>query len=272
MGSVKGTVMFCDWRAGLAGVAALLVGAVIAPSSVNAGLVNYELRISESAWVTMDPTNQQFAQQAASVSAAELMAVRDKPYIQLMNTSPPGGNAQITRMSITIGDLFNNVHHFDWVNLFDYSPGITWQYVMPDQANGGVRSDAIDIIFSGFGPGKFVRMQADIDRDLGNMEMLADYRTVIFDLNGPSSADNALVSVHFQEPNLPPAVVSERLSDFVMLEDTNLGIGFINDCPVDTVKVFTQVGSTFIVPEPATITLLVAGVIGVLAGWRRRNG
>lgn len=245
-------------------VAALLALGALSPSA-QAGPVNFELRISESAELTANPGNVQLSAQAANATQHELLAARDMPYIQLMNTSPPGTD-QIVRFSITVGDLFNNQHHFDWLKVVDFSPGITWAIVMPDGDNGGVRSDAIDVFFTGFTPGKIIRFQTDIDNDIGNTDMFTDYRTVLFDMNGNNATDNSLVTVQFQQsPGLPLAVASDFLPDYAFLEPTNIGIQF-GPCGPDAVKTFSAAGSAFVIPEPGSLALTLMGFAAVAVG------
>jgi hypothetical protein len=258
-----------DHFRGAIATAALLCLLGISP--VNAGPVSYELRLSENAWVTVDPSNASILQQAGNVSQHELFSMRDMPYLQLMNTSPPGSPAEIVRFSLTIGDLMNNQHHFDWARVIDQSPGITWQFVMPDAVNGNVRSDAIDIVFTGFTPGKLVRFQTDIDNDQGNVDIFTDFRQILFDLGGSNKSDNALTSVHFEEPGLPRAVVSDFLPDFAQLGPTNLGFRLLSECGPESVQPFEAGGAGFIIPEPGTIGLLACGLIALGCVAHRRR-
>jgi hypothetical protein len=246
-----------------AGAAMFAVGLLV--PTAQAGPVNFELRISESAALVANPGNVQLSAQAANSTQHELLMARDMPYMQLMNTSPPGTD-QIVRFSITVGDLFTNVHHYDWIKVVDASPGLTWAIVMPDGDNGGVRTDAIDVLFTGFTTGKFFRFQTDIDNDVGNTDMFTDYRTVLFDMNGSNVTDNALVTVQFQQsPGLPLAVASDFLPDYPFLEPTNVGIQF-GPCGPDAVKTFTAAGSAFVIPEPGTIGLMILGLVAVAIG------
>ncbi|MEX2139433.1 MAG: hypothetical protein WD894_09240 [Pirellulales bacterium] len=243
------------------------------PVTSDAGPVSFELRLSESAQVTVDPTDESLRQRVANLNPHELFSMRDTPYVQLMNTSPAGSPAEIFRFSITIGDLQNNLQHFDWVRIVDFSPGITWQFVMPDAVNGSVRSDAIDILFSGFTPGKLVRFQTDIDNDQGEVDLFTDFRQVLFDLGGNNMFDNAFAAAHFREPGLPTAVAGAFLPDFAQLGPTILGFrandGWGLKGP-DTVQSLIVGGAAFVIPEPGTFALLSCGVV-VFVCFRRRH-
>jgi len=252
-------------------VVATVCALALSAAPATAGPVSFELRLCEDAWCVLDPTNANFAQQAGNLSQHELFSMRDSPYMQLMNTSPPAGGGEITRFSLTIGDLFNNQQHFDWTRIIDASPGITWQFVQPDTVNNGVRSDAIDILFTGFTPGKLVRFQTDIDNDQGAVDLFTDYRQVLFDLGGTSDSDNAVASTYFRESGLPPAVAITRLPDFAQVGPTNLGYRLLSECGPESVNPFITVGQAQVVPEPATIALSACGMLLVMSVYSRRR-
>jgi hypothetical protein len=251
-------------------VVALLCALAVVASPASAGPVSFELRMCEDAWCVLDPTNANFAQQAGNLSQHELFSMRDAPFLQLMNTSPPGA-AEITRFSLTIGDLFNNQQHFDWTKVIDASPGITWQFVTPDTANGGARSDAIDVLFTGFTPGKLVRFQTDIDNDQGAVDLFTDYRAVLFDLGGNNSSDNAVAMAHFSEPGLLPGVAVSQLPDFAQVGPTNLGFRLLSECGPESVNPFIDAGQAVLIPEPTTVALFAFGMLALLGAYRQRR-
>jgi hypothetical protein len=259
-----------DYIRGVAIIAALL-GGFVTISPLNAAPVSYELRLSENAWVTVDPFNSSVLNQAGNVSQHELFSMRDMPYLQLMNTSTTP-NAEITRFSLTIGDLMNNLHHFDWAKIIDLSPGITYQFVIPDAVNGNVRADAIDIVFTGFTPGKLIRFQTDIDNDQGNVDLFTDFRQVLFDLGGSNMSDNATAIAHFSAPGFLPNAIPRQLPDFAQVGPTNLGFRLLSECGPESVQPFVDITvGELIIPEPGTIGLLACGlmVLGCVAHRRR---
>jgi hypothetical protein len=257
------------FRGAIVVVATLCLLGIVSPLS--AAPVSYELRLSENAYVTVDPTNASVLQQAGNVSQHELFSMRDMPYLQLINTSFGTPGAEITRFSLTIGDLMNNLHHFDWAKVIDVSPGMTWQFVMPDAVNGNVRSDAIDIVFTGFTAGKLIRIQTDIDNDQGNVDIFTDFRQVLFDLGGSSDADNAKATASFSAPGFLPGSFGLNLPEFAQLGPTNLGFRLLSECGPESVQPYVAQTVGQLIPEPGTIGLLACGlmVFGCVAHRRR---
>ncbi len=123
----------------------------------------------------------------------ELLAFRDYPYFEITNTStdPTAGISRF-RIAIDPARPFN----FDTVFHIQSSPGITYAINGLDTVQGGVRSDYIDLTFTGFTADKFFRFRSDIDNDAGNVNFFTDYRSVLTDASGMSAASNALVSVN----------------------------------------------------------------------------
>lgn len=261
-------------RGAIVGLATLCLLGMVSPLSAAPVTVpvSYELRLSENAWVTVDPTNASILQQAGNVSQHELFSMRDMPYLQLINTSYATAGAEITRFSLTIGDLMNNLHHFDWAKIIDASPGVTWQFVMPDAVNGNLRSDAIDIVFTGFTPGKYIRLQTDIDNDQGNVELFTDFRQILFDLGGGNQADNAKATASFSAPGYLPDSFQLPIPEFAQLGPTNLGFRLLSECGPESVQPYVaqQVGQLAI-PEPGTIGLLACGLVVLGCAAHRRR-
>jgi hypothetical protein len=83
------------------------------------------------------------------------------PVVRVVNT----GDRDLTRMTITIGDLTKN---FDFIDAVKTSPGtlVTAQNLNKDN-NDGIRADTLDLSFSGLTTGRSVMFQTDVDPDLG---------------------------------------------------------------------------------------------------------
>jgi hypothetical protein len=127
----------------------------------------------------------------------------NQPWITLTNISTFDS---IVEFRLTIGDTTAT---FDAVAPFSVkSPGISETLLSPDfDFTGGISSDELAYLFGGFEPGKFFQA---IDVDFDSTGAIDDYRTIIFDLNGSDSSDNALVTVTFASG----ATLSGLLPDF----------------------------------------------------------
>jgi hypothetical protein len=98
--------------------------------------------------------------------------------------------AQLIRFTLTIG---NTTRNYDSVTNTSPPPGGSFTLNSPDtNSSGGVRSDVIDIAFTGFDPAEQFSWDADFDIDNGNTN--ENYRTVLFN-NG--TADNAVATAFF---------------------------------------------------------------------------
>ena len=129
----------------------------------------------------------------------------NEPDFTLTNISD---SASLIGFSLTIGDTTRNwdsVHSFTTINTS--GAPLTASLLSPDQVNDGIRSDQIQMGFTGFDRGDSFTFSGDIDLD--NSDTVEDYRTVLFS-NGPS--DNAVLSVTFSDPNAP-VTLSLALSD-----------------------------------------------------------
>jgi len=113
---------------------------------------------------------------------------KNAPILHLLNTST---TASITHAEVTIGDTgFNfNDYFVKHLNTVDFTATI--------EEDGGVRTDILSADFTNFDPGKAFRVKVDVDID--NEDSKVDFRNILFDLGGPDSSDNALVSVNFSD-------------------------------------------------------------------------
>ena len=93
--------------------------------------VSYELRLSENAYVTVDPTNASVLQQVGNVSQHELFSMRDMPYLQLINTSfgTPGaeitlvGDARCERVQAALPEIEREVGPRQRMQILRRAPG-----------------------------------------------------------------------------------------------------------------------------------------------------
>jgi len=255
-------------RLALPTLSALVVSALLVSSAV-AAPASFELYICESQPLVADPNNPQLAAQAASASQIQLLSGRDMPYMQLWNTSPVSSDASITRFSLTLSSAMSNYYNFDWAKSIQMSPGMTANFIFPDNLDGSLRSNAIEVEFTGFTTDKFIRFQTDIDNDFGNINMFTDYRKVLFDLNGFSTANNALVDLDFNDPVDGDAFYSDVLPNFTASGQTAIGMQFLPCAFHDNVGAFAAGGSSIPVPEPSTWALALVGMAGLAYGFRR---
>ena len=118
---------------------------------------------------------------------------KNVPTFRLTNKST---SAEITSFTLTIGDTkFNFDFHRPYPSLLKINPEIGGTFDAPDLVQDKVRVNKMQVNYTDFQPGEFHRFKLDIDPDSKNKRI--DYRSVLFDLGGNSSADNAKVTVNF---------------------------------------------------------------------------
>jgi|GEM_PF-1924329 len=246
-------------------------GLLCSPASAWAGpLLSYELRIAEDEKVVANPNDMMAQMMAAWKTQHELLAARDMPYFQILNTSTEP-NALITNFKLSLLNPLNN-ENFDALSSFVVSPGITYAVVTPADGQGGLRSDMIEINFTGFTPGKFVRFRSDVDCDTGNINMFCDYRTVLTNLSGPYGNSppglppKSQSSVVFSSTVLPFQIPPQPLPDFNAFKPTTTGIGFRSAYSMDSVSPLITGG---FIPEPGTWMMLGLLSFAGAFGWGR---
>ncbi len=169
-----------------------------------------------------------------SVTGGDTAGDYNSPYVHLQNDSTV---ADITRMVFTVG---HTSYNFDIMEWFQTSvTGLTCTVNSPDEVNGALRSDELDLTFGGtaFGPNETFFCKVNMDPD--NYNAGVNVRYIFF--NNGETVPNSVVTVYFSNDQ----VLSETLPDF---QDTNY-----------------QVSAS--VPEPATLALLSLG--GFLLKRRR---
>jgi hypothetical protein len=150
------------------------------------------------------------------------------PYIGITNTST---SARIIEVKVTIGDTKYNFDNALYEGTAAASKSIRegWSSVAASSfvqygtdnsgsGSGGARSDTVRFTFPSATatsqlllPGRSFGWRSDVAPDLNpESDVALDYRKILFDLNGTSSADNALVTVVFSNGR----TLSQRLPDF----------------------------------------------------------
>lgn len=254
-------------RAALCKVAifALLLSSLVISASAQAGMIAYNLSVSEHLEVLRHPGDMMVAKMAAWQPQHVLAVARDAPFFELLNNSE---TAAISELSVALtAPGFN----FDWATFVEASPGVTVTPVSVDQVNSGVRSAVLKLAFTGLTPGKFVRFHADLDRNTSMA--LVDYRQALFQVNGNGMSDNAVATVTFDDPVLGSTSLTKPLPDFVNHMPTMFDLSFRAHYGMDHVMTYTD-GDVSIqeVPEPSTLALLSFGIVGLTVFGLRRRG
>lgn len=200
---------------------------------------------------------------AAWKTQQELLAFRDYPYFEITNTSTDP-TAAIAHFRITIDP--SRAYNFDTVFYIESSPGITYSINGLDTVQNGLRSDYIDITFTGFTADKFFRFRADIDNDAGNVNFFTDYRTVLTDAGGLNPATNALVNVDMSNG----VSFSDRIPPNQLMGPYFTGTAFRTEHAMDMVQPYVIGNAGEVIPEPST-WLAVGSLLGASGLFYRRR-
>jgi hypothetical protein len=250
-----------------------------AAAQTNSG--SFTLKITEKEMKLEHPTDMTWDKYLMWDLAFQRMNDRNMPYIELANDAT--STAPITELHITIGD---NRFHFanDALGEYAMAGSTTHEFDLTSSTIDG-NELVVNIGNGGLQPGDLVRFKIDLDVDAEfTDEFFAhpDYRTVLFDMNGfnvydglqqQSASDNAKVWAIFD-----PAVGANLITAPVALQDelvSGPAAEFYNDNyrrygEMDPVRTFQLVGGTgAVIPEPGTLALIYAGVLGGLVFGRR---
>jgi PEP-CTERM motif len=234
-------------------------------SAAQASSISYSLTLCEDLNVLKNPTNPNVLRTAAWQSQHTLMLARTNPYIELKNTSAVSGGAQITSFSFTVGNTANN---FDWAQLIQASPGVNFTLHSPDNIVGGAKSDVLSISFTGLVPGDFVRFRTGLSPDNPAGLPILDFRQIFFhmnDMNLPGS--NSVASVTFNSA-LGTNTLTQTLPNFAVGDGDETATNLVpaDLYGEDMVIPFTITGQGNqmpVVPEPSSLAMLAAGLMGL---------
>lgn len=231
-----------------------------------AGLLSYELGISENAMLAKDTHNMMVAQMAAWHTQDDLTAGRSKPNIYLTNTS---AEAVISQIVLSVGDLANRIAE---IHVLEAHRKLTYQ------ADFTPAHDKVVVTFnSKFKPGRSVLLQLTLKPDDPNVFQYPNYQTVMFDVNGNFAADNSKLKVTFQDLKSGDSLtLAKRFPDYQVpgyIPPTNPFIdGYFEDRQVLAFELFDQkVPAPQVVPEPGSLLLALVGGALACAGWWRKK-
>jgi len=206
---------------------------------------------------------------STNAMASDLIGKYNNPWLKLTNTSE---DATLNKFVISIGDddfnysmitLGNKVGTFDVdVNIID----------------GGKN---LELVFANFNPGETVYVKFQIRPDDASDYQFPDFRTVLFDANGNSTADNAAITAVFNDPvTKQDDTITGKLPDFDTSGNSNLPSGcprcmcfaLTNSSTIDAFN-FSQSNNLVPppVPEPSSWLLMLLGSALALGSYRLRK-
>ncbi len=268
-----------------------MVCSLYAPSAFAAlGDVGFNVGISEKGRVLENPNNPSIMKSEMWDTSSQRIMSRNMPWFEITNLGGSTGN--LVALDVTIGDTrFNFSDEY-----FSAQPGFTGLLVMPaaGTADGTIASatsvngDLLSITFGngGLAPGQSVYFRVDIGADTSDFYTLADFRTVLFDLDGVnvydnvvnnSADDNALFTATFVDPanTAMSATAQTQLPDYEYDAAAN-GQLYFNQFrrpygQMEGVEIFNAQGLTpsVVVPEPSTMALAAGVCLGLLFLRRR---
>jgi hypothetical protein len=248
------------------------------------GDVGFAVGISENGPVLENPNNPSIKMSEMWDTSSQRIMARNTPWIEIANLGGSTGN--LLSLDITIGDTRFN---------FDDSYFGALIQTSASNAPGAIASattidgDMLSLTFGngGLAPGQTVYFRIDIGSDTMDVFQMADFRTVMFDMNGVnvydnlidnSDADNSLFTATFVDPNnlAMTAMAETRLPDFDVdglpgqyFNQSRRPYGQMEDIDIFRATGLNQAG---VIPEPTSIAMAMgAAVVGVIVARRRRG-
>ncbi len=271
-------------KAACQSILAVAICALLVPSAfATLGDVGFAVGISENERVLQNPNNPSIKMSEMWDTSTQRIMARNMPWLEITNLGGSTGN--LLSLDITIGDT-----------RFNFSDEYNGALVTPASGtpNGtianatSVDGDLLSITFGngGLAPGQTVYFRIDIGSDTTNFFNQADFRTVLFDMNGfnlydgvvdNSADDNAKFTGTFVDPTNPTmtATAETQLPDF---DVTGLQQLYYNQVrrpygQMEGIDIFRAEGLTpsVVIPEPSTFVMAGGACIGLLM-LRRRLG
>lgn len=198
----------------------------------------------------------------------DLVNKLNNPWMKLTNTSE---NATLDRFVMSVGDenfRFSSFTIGSQTGVFDINVNII---------DGGKN---LELVFANFNPGEAIYVRFQLRPNDPNAFQFPDFQQVLFDLNGNSSDDNALLTAVFHDPvKKQDDTLSGRLPDFASGAATSLYSG----CPScmcfptgsSTIQAFRfgQENSLEppVIPEPSSWVLLLLGAVATMFVLRAQS-
>jgi hypothetical protein len=273
-------------RLGLAAFALILLAVVSQSAQAQLSFGAFTLKITEKEMNLVHPNDIDWQNYFNKDLPFQRMNDRNMPYLELTNDAD--SEAPITEFHLTIGD-----ERFNFANknlgMYAMLGSSTKNFqIESSTVNNAGNELVVKILGDGLAPGELIRFKIDLDVDAafaGQFFAHPDYRTVLFDMNGMNvydgfledvnTADNAKASAIFDPASGPNFTIGPvALADSTV---TGAAADFYNNNyrklrDRDPVRTYSVVGEgDGVIPEPGSIVLFLAGMVGGIATLRRRR-
>lgn len=198
----------------------------------------------------------------------DLVNKQNNPWLKLTNDSK---DATLDKFVMSVGD---EAYHFSQFTIGNHVGTFDVNVNIIDGGNN------LELVFTNFNPGETIYVQFQLRPDDASFYQYPDFRSVLFDANGSSTADNSVLTAVFNDPVKHQAdTLTGKLPDFAANSGSSLSTG----CPKCTC--FPTGGGTIdaysysqqdnleppVVPEPSSWLLLLLGSAFSAFGCYRRS-